>query len=536
MKLSNFIYFFAIFLLGVLPLKADSVDRKNIVLIICDDLNDYIEGLGGHPQAITPNIKQLAHEGISFTNAHSNNPVCAPSRSSFLTGIYPHTSKNLFWAKWYENPVLKNSKTIMEFFKDAGYYVAGTGKIMHHHLPDVWTEYKNKANYGPFASKNKKWTAHPSVPKPFGDIGAIDGSFAPLEDIPYADDDDPSSGWISGKWNRDGPVPFKINLTTGERDLTPDEENAKWAANWLKENSSLEQPFFLAVGFIRPHTPLHVPQKYFDKYPLDTLKLPTILENDSNDTLLQTVLKRTTKGYKYYDMLCESYGDRKTALLKFTQAYLASVSFVDDCVGEILKSIKANHLSDDTIIVFTSDHGWSMGQKDFLFKNSPWDESTRVPLIIKDPNNHHAGATISKPVSLIDIYPTLVDLTNINEDNRKNEYGAFLDGFSLRSFIENPLNEKWEGPDYALTMVFSGEQSLNPIKPHEKKNPAYQHWSLRFENWRYIRYNTGAEELYHIKKDPREWNNIADKNPSLTQKFKSDLEAALKQELFTLKK
>ena len=536
MKLSNFIYFFAIFLLGVLPLKADSVDRKNIVLIICDDLNDYIEGLGGHPQAITPNIKQLAHEGISFTNAHSNNPVCAPSRSSFLTGIYPHPSKNLFWAKWYENPVLKNSKTIMEFFKDAGYYVAGTGKIMHHHLPDVWTEYKNKANYGPFASKNKKWTAHPSVPKPFGDIGAIDGSFAPLEDIPYADDDDPSSGWISGKWNRDGPVPFKINLTTGERDLTPDEENAKWAANWLKENSSLEQPFFLAVGFIRPHTPLHVPQKYFDKYPLDTLKLPTILENDSNDTLLQTVLKRTTKGYKYYDMLCESYGDRKTALLKFTQAYLASVSFVDDCVGEILKSIKANHLSDDTIIVFTSDHGWSMGQKDFLFKNSPWDESTRVPLIIKDPNNHHAGATISKPVSLIDIYPTLVDLTDINEDNRKNEYGASLDGFSLRSFIENPLNEKWEGPDYALTMVFSGEQSLNPIKPHEKKNPAYQHWSLRFENWRYIRYNTGAEELYHIKKDPREWNNIADKNPSLTQKFKSDLEAALKQELFTLKK
>jgi iduronate 2-sulfatase len=536
MKLSNFIYFFAIFLLGVLPLKADSVDRKNIVLIICDDLNDYIEGLGGHPQAITPNIKQLAHEGISFTNAHSNNPVCAPSRSSFLTGIYPHTSKNLFWAKWYENPVLKNSKTIMEFFKDAGYYVAGTGKIMHHHLPDVWTEYKNKANYGPFASKNKKWTAHPSVPKPFGDIGAIDGSFAPLEDIPYADDDDPSSGWISGKWNKDGPVPFKINLTTGERDLTPDEENAKWAANWLKENSSLEQPFFLAVGFIRPHTPLHVPQKYFDKYPLDTLKLPTILENDSNDTLLQTVLKRTTKGYKYYDMLCESYGDRKTALLKFTQAYLASVSFVDDCVGEILKSIKANHLSDDTIIVFTSDHGWSMGQKDFLFKNSPWDESTRVPLIIKDPNNHHAGATISKPVSLIDIYPTLVDLTDINEDNRKNEYGASLDGFSLRSFIENPLNEKWEGPDYALTMVFSGEQSLNPIKPHEKKNPAYQHWSLRFENWRYIRYNTGAEELYHIKKDPREWNNIADKNPSLTQKFKSDLEAALKQELFTLKK
>ena len=108
MKLANFICLIAISLLGILSLKADSVDQKNIVLIICDDLNDYIEGLDGHPQAITPNIKQLAQEGISFTNAHSNNPVCAPSRSSFLTGIYPHTSKNLFWAKWYENPVLKN--------------------------------------------------------------------------------------------------------------------------------------------------------------------------------------------------------------------------------------------------------------------------------------------------------------------------------------------------------------------------------------------------------------------------------------------
>ena len=536
MKLTNFIYLFAIFLLGVLPLKADSVDQKNIVLIICDDLNDYIEGLGGHPQAITPNIKQLAQEGISFTNAHSNNPVCAPSRSSFLTGIYPHTSKNLFWAKWYENPVLKNSKTIMEYFKDAGYYVAGTGKIMHHHLPDVWTEYENKTNYGPYVLKDKKWSSHPSVPKPFSNIGAIDGSYAALENIPYANDGDPSSGWVSGKFNKDGQVPFKIDPSTGERDLIPDEENAKWASDWLKDNSDLEQPFFLAIGFVRPHTPLHVPQKYFDKYPLETLELPTILENDSDDTLLQTVLKKTTKGYRYYDMICESYGDRKTALLKFTQAYLASVSFVDDCVGEILRSIKTNNLSDNTIVVFTSDHGWSMGQKDFLFKNSPWDESTRVPLIIKDPSNNNKGYTISNAVSLIDIYPTLVDMVDLEDDNRKNENGALLDGYSLKPFIEDPLNAKWEGPDFALTMIFSGEQSLNPIKPHEKKNPAYQHWSLRFDNWRYIRYNTGVEELYNIVKDPREWYNIAYKNPILTQKFKSDLETTLKQKLFTLKK
>jgi iduronate 2-sulfatase len=534
MKTLSLISLFIILFISYESLEANTADRKNIVLIICDDLNDYIEGLGGHPQAKTPNIKQFAQEGISFTNAHSNNPVCAPSRSSFLTGIYPHTSKNLFWAKWYENPVLKNSKTIMEFFKGAGYHVAGTGKIMHHHLPDVWTEYKNKANYGPFASKNKKWTSHPSVPKPFSNIGAIDGSFAALENIPYENDGDPSSGWVSGKFNKNGQVPFKIDLSTGERDLTPDEENAKWASNWLKENSNLEQPFFLAVGFIRPHTPLHVPQKYFDKHPLETLQLPNILENDSDDTLLQTVLKKTTKGYRYYDMICESYGDKKTALLKFTQAYLASVSFVDDCVGEILKSIKANNLSDNTIIVFTSDHGWSMGQKDFLFKNSPWDESTRVPLIIKDPSNNYAGYTIPNAVSLIDIYPTLIDLVDLDSDNRKNENGASLDGFSLKPFIDDPLNGKWEGPDFALSMIYSGEQSLNPIKANKKKDPSYQHWSLRFNDWRYIRYNTGAEELYNLKEDPREWKNIAEENPEETQKFKKMLEDTLGQKLVTI--
>jgi len=106
--------------------------KPNVVLIVCDDLNDYVTGMGGHPQSMTPHLARLAQTGVAFKRAYSNNPVCAPSRASFLTGIYPHTSKNLFWDKWYENPILKNSKTIMEHFRDNGYHVAGSGKLMHH--------------------------------------------------------------------------------------------------------------------------------------------------------------------------------------------------------------------------------------------------------------------------------------------------------------------------------------------------------------------------------------------------------------------
>ena len=159
--------------------------KPNVVLIVCDDLNDYVTGMSGHPQASTPHIARLAQSGVAFKRAYSNNPICAPSRSSFLTGIYPHTSKNLFWDKWFENPVLKNSRTIMEHFGDNGYHVAGSGKLMHHHRPSEWSEFKFKADYGPFVYDSKERVAHPSVPQPFQGIGHVDGSFAPLSDLPY---------------------------------------------------------------------------------------------------------------------------------------------------------------------------------------------------------------------------------------------------------------------------------------------------------------------------------------------------------------
>ena len=256
--------------------------RPNVVMIVCDDLNDYVAGMAGHPQARTPKIAKLARSGVAFARAYSNNPVCAPSRASFLTGILPHTSKNLFWGKWYRNPVLKNSKTIMEHFRDNGYHVAGSGKLMHHHLRAVWSEYKHTADYGPFVYDGKNRVAHPSVPEPFKSIGPVDGSYAPLSDLPYGRDAKGNRGWIYGVWGKTKKFRY---IDEDDRDPTPDERNAAWAAARIRQfaEEGSGKPFFLGVGFIRPHTPLHVPRRFFDMFPLDSVKMPVIKPNDAED-------------------------------------------------------------------------------------------------------------------------------------------------------------------------------------------------------------------------------------------------------------
>lgn len=497
--------------------------KPNIVLIVCDDLNDYVEGYGGHPQAQTPHLARLAQTGVSFNHAYSNNPVCAPSRASFLTGIYPHTSGNLFWARWYENPVLKNSKTIMEYFRDEGYHVAGAGKLMHHHKGDVWSEYGRKADYGPFAAKDKKKVAHPAVPLPFRDIGPVDGSYGMLESNPR-DVDETYDGWVYGRWTKGDPIRFRYN--DEHKDLTPDEFNAQWAVKKIHQfaGNPDDQPFFLAVGFIRPHTPLHVAKQYFDRFPLEGLELPVIKPNDADDTYFRDVYAPTVKGLKYYRLLSESYPDEEAAILAYTQAYLACVAAVDECIGQVISAVDESGVRDNTIIVVTSDHGWNMGEKDFLFKNSPWEESTRVPLIIRAPGVAQPGQVVTEPVSLIDIYPTLKDLAGLRSDTMKNSNGAQLDGYSMRPLLENPERGTWEGPDGALTMLFAHHHAKEPLGEDARRDLAMQHWSLRTSRWRYILYNSGQEELYDHDSDPYEWTNVAAQYPDVSARMKGEIQ------------
>ena len=510
-------------------LSATEGGRPNVVFIIVDDLNDYVGHLGGHPQAQTPNIDALAATGSSFTRAYSNNPICAPSRSSFLTGIYPHSSGNFGFQPWYENDVLLNSKTLMEHFVDNGYHVTGAGKVMHHYRASVWPEFGTRGNAGPFPWDGTEAVGHPSVPEPFRSVGLRDGSFGTLADVPFAGEE--GKGW---SYSPSAYSPFRYT-SEEDRSLTYDEINALWAAEkiaaYAGEQSANPEasPFFITVGFVRPHTPMFAPQKYFDMFPLESVQLPVILPDDAADTHFRDIYPDRVKGLAYYTKLAESYPTIEEGLRRFTQAYLACTAFVDDQIGVVLDALESNGLADNTIVIVTSDHGWNLGEKEYLFKNSPWEESDRVPLVIRAPGISQAGTLPGAPVSLIDIYPTLVDLCGLEGDTRKNGSGRPLDGYSLVPFLEEPESRSWAGPDVALTMIQQITDPRNPQPAEAGTAPAYQNYSLRSEDFRYIRYNDGVEELYDHRTDPYEWDNLAG-DPSQTatlEAFREKLNAFL---------
>ena len=499
-------------------------EKPNVLLIVCDDLNDYVETLGGHPQTKTPNLRKFIESGVSFTQAHCNIPICNPSRASFATGIYPHTSQQFGFEDWDKNEILKNSRTMMAHFSANGYHTLGTGKVMHNRDRQEWDEYGHPSDYGPFLFDGQDKIPHLGVPSPFrDDFGIIDGTYGPLEKVSHKTSPDTGKpySWMTGGWRKQRELKYESD---SDRDPTGDELNAQWAVKRLNElaEEKTPKPFFMGVGFVRPHTPLIVPQKYFDRFPLDSIKLPEILKGDAEDTFKNTVTSQEDdrsgdRGTKMYDSLIASYqGDRELALKKFIQAYLASVASIDDLVGDLLKALDETGLAKNTIVIFTSDHGWGNGEKDYLYKNALWQESTRVPLILRAPGVSPKGQTCDHPVSLVDLYPTLLDLCGLPADTMKNEKGRPLDGFSLKPLISDPEKGKWQGPDYALTALYKWARYYDP---------AYQNYSLRFKDWRYVRYENGKEELYHTAKDEHEWNNLAldSKYSDTLKKFRKKL-------------
>ncbi len=500
------------------------VKKPNVLLIVCDDLNDYVETLGGHPQTKTPHLRKLIESGVSFTQAHCNIPICNPSRASFATGIYPHTSQQFGFEDWDKNEILNNSRTMMAHFSANGYHTLGTGKVMHNRDHQEWDEYGHPSDYGPFLFDGKDKIPHLGVPSPFrDDFGIIDGTFGSLEKV--SNKTSPDTGkpysWLTGGWKKQRELKYESDT---DRDPTGDELNAQWAVKRLKEIAAEKKgkPFFMGVGFVRPHTPLIVPQEYFDRFPLDSIKLPEILKGDAEDTFKKTVTSKEDdrsgdRGTKMYDSLIASYqGDRELALKKFIQAYLASVASIDDLVGDLLNTLDETGLNKNTIVIFTSDHGWGNGEKDYVYKNSLWQESTRVPLVFRAPGVSKSGKNCNRPVSLIDLYPTLLDLCGLPDNTMKNDKGRPLDGFSVKPLLSDPVKGKWEGPDYAITALYKWAQYYDP---------AYQSYSLRFKDWRYIRYENGKEELYHTVKDNHEWNNLAldSKHSETLEKFRKKL-------------
>ena len=410
--------------------------RPDIVFIIVDDLNDWLGCLGGHPDARSPNIDRLAASGMLFPQAYCNSPQCRPSRTSLNFGIQPFHTGTYFNARGKSEKVIK-TPSMQRFFMDHGYRVVSGGKVFH----------------GTPGKSGDVLFGRPRDPKPPRGKDNFNAMRAPNDG--YA-------------------------LDVADKEMS-DYKVASWAIEqW--ENVT-EKPLFMSVGFYRPHRPLQVPKPWFDQFPLDSIRRPAEPKGgDDWDDMPEFARKLARshahkpmhKGLSDHEYIVENREWDRTI-----RAYQASVAFVDAQIGRFLARLKNNPRGRETFIMLVSDHGWHLGEKKHWCKGAIWEQTTRIPFMIRGPGVA-AGARCTQPVSLIDVYPSLVDLAGL-------ETPEWLDGTSVKPQLADP--EKARPP---------------AISSYGEGNTA-----IRTERWRYIRYEDGSEELYDHRADPNEWVNLA---------------------------
>jgi len=506
-------------------------DVTNVIIIISDDLNDSVEGMGGHAQAQTPNIDRLIDMGVQFTNAHANAPICGPSRASLWTGMYPsktgYYGHNQQQNRWRNFPMMTDAITIMEHYSNNGYKLYGSGKVFHngHEDNSVFNQPLDggPSSFGPFpwdGSTMHSWGkplafGHSIMPPNIRDSKW--GGFAPLSEIPTVGN---YTGWMKD-WEEPWDFQYESEM---DRELMPDEITSIWVSEKLNETH--DDPFFIVAGMNRPHTPRYAPKEFFDMFPLETIILPPYLANDLNDTpsILWENNNQSSALTRFLEDSAETDIGSEMWWKKWIQSYLACVAFVDHQVGVILDSLENSQYAENTIVIFTADHGYHMGEKNFLSKTTIWEESTRIPLVVYAPGVSVAGEKVSHPVSLIDIYPTLIDLSALPENPNIGGNGYLLDGYSFRPFLENPINGTWNGPPVALNHLHGIVNPANNIPSPIAEN----HHSVRSSRYRYTLTSDGEEEFYDHLNDPNEWNNLAitdldDATTSLLEWHKSEM-------------
>jgi choline-sulfatase len=418
----------------------------NVLLIAIDDLNDWVGCLGGHPQARSPNIDRLAKRGTLFTNAHCQAPICNPSRTSIMYGLRPSTSGVYMNApKPWTVAALKENVTLPRHFAAHGYKTYTTGKIYHGSaLPDG----------------------------DFDVVGPRPGQRLKIDQRLIR----PTKEGANGLWDF-GAQPY-------DEKLFQDHLTASWAIEQLRAHETSRKsndetqsadPFFMAIGFYRPHVPFYSPQRIFDQIPLNDIELPAVKPGDRNDLPAIASELMVAPAAPDHAWFVQSSNWRRAV-----QSYLSCIRFTDEQVGRLLDTVYQSSLADNTIVILYSDHGFFLGEKERWAKQSLWERATRVPFIIVQPGGK-TGQVCSQPAELLSIYPTLIELCGLTPRTE-------LEGNSLAPLLKNP-KATWHHP--ALTT-------------HGKDNH-----SVRTDTHRYIRYRDGSEELYDLQNDPNEWNNIA---------------------------
>jgi len=433
--------------------RAQTPKRPNILFIAVDDMNCDLACYGNRVVK-SPNIDRLARLGVRFDRAYCQFPLCSPSRSSLLTGLRPSNTR-VFDLQYHFRTGMPDVVTLPQFFKNQGYYSARVGKLYHYGNPgDIgtsglddppsWSNFVNPAG-------RDKTALEPDIINytPRRGLGSAMSFLADRE----GKDEEHTDG--------------KVALET---------------IKLLEEHK--EGPFFIAAGFYKPHTPYVAPKPYFDLYPLSRIQLPQEPEGAPNGVPRPALT--STQPWPYFGVTPDQARECK-------QGYYASISFVDAQIGRVLDAVDRLKLWDNTVVVFWSDHGYHLGEHGLWMKQSLFEESARVPLIIVAPGGKKgasgvsAGKTSRRTVELVDLYPTLADLAGLKPSGR-------LDGASLRPLLKDP-SARWDRPAY--TQVQRG---------------LFPGYSVRTERWRYTEWDdaTKGAQLYDETADPHEYHNLID--------------------------
>lgn len=434
--------------------------QPNIVMIVVDDLNDWIGPYGGNPQVITPNLDKFASKSMVFRNTSCAGPVCGPSRSALLSGFMP--AKTGLYGNGHNmmnSEIVQTHATLPEYFTKNGYLTISSGKIFHKH-PTA-----NGEDHGHWAFdvwENESGSEKPQPDKYYSRYdGIINGK--KIENALYADG---------------GGSDFAFGPTIGGKEVTKDYRTAKWFEGKLTEK--YEKPFFMSVGISKPHLSFCVPEEYFNRYNLDSIKIPEYRMDDLDDIIGKN-------GEKAYEpsgdfLWLKHYGIEKEAV----RAYMAAITYADECIGVVLDALAKSKYADNTIVMIYGDHGWHLGEKLRYRKATLWREATQLPFIMHVPGMNKKQEC-TRNVNLLDIYPTLIDLCKLPEKE--------LDGKSFAPLLKDPTL-KW-----APTVTTQDRNNHSVIS----------------EKWHYVSITKrGTEELYDLENDPMEWKNLANnKTPEI---------------------
>lgn len=446
-----------LFLVGIFVLtlglsQAGAVDKPNVLFIAVDDLAPSL-ACYGDLVAKTPQIDRLAASGVRFDRAYNQLPLCNPTRASVMTGLRPDQIKVYDLDRHFREEV-PDVVTLSQQFINHGWFAARVGKIYHYNVP---------ASIG---------------------TDGFDDAPSWLQTInPAGRDKDEEALIFNAEPHRKISGALSWLAADGTDEEQTDGMIATEAIALMKAKK--DEPFFLGVGFFRPHTPYVAPKKYFDLYPLEDMRLPYAPEGDRDDVPVAAFAHNNPVPH---------YGIDELTTRQALQAYYACVSFIDAQVGRLLGALDELGLADNTIVVFWSDHGYHLGEHHGVWqKRTLFEQSARSPLIIRAPGQAGNGTPSTRVVEFVDIYPTIMELANFEPTHE-------LAGRSLGPLLDDPLAD-WDS--HAITQVLrpSDDRLSEPVMG----------CSIRTERWRYTEWAEGKRgvELYDHYGDPMEFNNLA---------------------------